>query len=78
MMCLRQQEVQRLEANPTLNVGDVTSINLTRVYGGVENNLLPSRITACFDIRLALYVDQDEFDAKVENGFLIFWNSLFK
>uniref|UniRef100_A0AC34Q9J4 Peptidase M20 dimerisation domain-containing protein n=1 Tax=Panagrolaimus sp. JU765 TaxID=591449 RepID=A0AC34Q9J4_9BILA len=35
-----------------LKLGDLTSVNLTKVDGGVQVNVLPDEIVACFDIRV--------------------------
>ncbi|EDW03378.1 GH11206 [Drosophila grimshawi] len=61
MMQLRKQQVARLENNPELKIGDVTTINLTRIGGGVQSNVVPPELTAGFDCRLALDVNHDEF-----------------
>lgn len=65
MMALRKHQVQRLENNPELNIGDVTTINLTRIGGGVQSNVVPPLLTAGFDCRLALHVNHEEFEAQV-------------
>lgn len=52
--------------------GDVTGINLTIINGGVQINVVPAEIRIVFDIRLAVYVNQDEFQsqARKQNCFL--------
>ncbi|EDW82934.1 uncharacterized protein Dwil_GK22579 [Drosophila willistoni] len=65
MMALRQVQVETLANNPELSIGDVTTINLTRVEGGVQSNVVPPQLTAGFDCRLALDVDHQEFEAKL-------------
>ncbi|CAB3243377.1 unnamed protein product [Arctia plantaginis] len=45
--------------------GDITSINLTQVQGGVQVNVLPENLSVSFDIRIACDVDIDEFDAMI-------------
>lgn len=67
MMALREQEVRRLENNPDLTIGDVTTINLTIANGGVQTNVIPPKMMVCFDIRLALDVDHLEFENKVNS-----------
>lgn len=61
----RQREIDRLDKDPSLLLGDVTTINLTIIKGGVESNVVPPVIEAVFDMRLALSVDHDAFDRKV-------------
>ncbi|ALC40179.1 maker593 [Drosophila busckii] len=66
MMELRKQQVQRLENNPELTIGDVTTINLTRLGGGVQSNVVPPLLTAGFDCRLGLDIDHTEFEAQLQ------------
>ncbi|XP_052842552.1 aminoacylase-1-like [Drosophila gunungcola] len=63
MMELRKVQVQRLQNNPELVIGDVTTINLTKVSGGVQSNVVPPLLMVAFDCRLALDVDHQEFEA---------------
>lgn len=67
MMELRKLQVQRLENNPELTIGDVTTINLTRIGGGVQSNVVPPLFTAGFDCRLALDVNHKEFEEQVRH-----------
>ncbi|XP_030380038.1 aminoacylase-1-like [Scaptodrosophila lebanonensis] len=63
MMALRKVQEARLQSNPKLTIGDVTTINLTRIGGGVQSNVVPPLLTICFDVRLALDVDHQQFKA---------------
>ncbi|XP_020817381.1 aminoacylase-1-like [Drosophila serrata] len=65
MMELRAVQVKRLKDNPKLQIGDVTTINLTTVNGGVQSNVVPPYITATFDCRLSLDTDIAEFEANL-------------
>lgn len=56
----RQQEKNRLEANPELTLGDVTSVNLTKIEGGIQVNVVPSELVAYFDIRVTPHADLDD------------------
>ncbi|KAH8419378.1 hypothetical protein KR222_010034 [Zaprionus bogoriensis] len=67
MLGLRRLQVQRLENNPELNIGDVTTVNLTRIAGGVQSNVVPPLLTAGFDVRLALDVNHEEFEAQLHS-----------
>lgn len=79
MMGLRKLQVQRLENNPELNIGDVTTINLTRIGGGVQSNVVPPQFTAGFDCRLALDVNHETFEQQVSQILLYaVWNVLGK
>lgn len=45
--------------------GKVTTINLTKLKGGVENNVIPAEMSAIFDIRISVDTDLDEFQNQV-------------
>ncbi|XP_016959782.1 aminoacylase-1 [Drosophila biarmipes] len=65
LMEFRAGQVKRLKDNPELLIGDVTTINLTSVVGGVQSNVVPPLITANFDIRLSLDINVREFEANL-------------
>lgn len=65
---LRKNEVQRLESNPELTIGDVTTVNLTMINGGVQGNVIPPIFSITFDVRLAIDVVLNEFEEKVGNS----------
>lgn len=64
-MDMREVEVEKLENNPEMSVGDVTTVNLTIVKGGVQTNIVPPLLTVAFDVRLAIDVDHQTFENKV-------------
>ncbi|XP_059487920.1 aminoacylase-1-like [Neocloeon triangulifer] len=66
-MDLRRREKAKLESNKNLTVGDVTTVNLTQIKGGVQPNVVPPELTVGFDVRLATDVNHDEFEAMI-NG----------
>ena len=43
LLAYRQQEKARLEADPTKTLGDVTTVNLTIMEGGVQTNVVPDK-----------------------------------
>lgn len=45
--------------------GNVTSINLTILKGGIETNVIPAEMSATFDIRISVNTDLDEFERMV-------------
>jgi len=49
----REQEKKRLEENPELTLGDVTTVNLTLMEGGVQVNVVPDKFVLNFDIRIS-------------------------
>ncbi|CAH1644523.1 unnamed protein product [Spodoptera littoralis] len=59
-MTLRAEEKSKVDSGTW--VGDITTINLTQLSGGVQINVLPENLTVSFDIRIAPDVDHDEFD----------------
>jgi len=61
----RQQEKSRLEASPNLTLGDVTTVNLTKIEGGVQVNVVPLELTAYFDIRVTPTTDLDEMEKQI-------------
>lgn len=45
--------------------GNVTTINLTILKGGAQNNVIPAEMSATFDMRLSVNIDVDAFKAQV-------------
>nr|XP_012218382.1 PREDICTED: aminoacylase-1 isoform X2 [Linepithema humile] len=62
---LRTVEKSKLK-DPKIKLGDVTSVNLTKIWGGVQTNVIPTDLTAMFDLRLAPTVDHEEFEATIK------------
>ena len=62
---LRETERQRLAANPALTLGDVTTVNLTIVEGGVQANVVPDKFVLTFDIRITPTTNIVEFEAQL-------------
>ncbi|XP_023954496.2 aminoacylase-1 [Bicyclus anynana] len=65
-MDLRKESKAKLESDPELTIGEVTSVNLTMLNGGIQNNVIPEKLTASFDIRLALSVNFEEFENMIK------------
>lgn len=61
----RKAEVKKLESDPNLGEGGVSSVNLTILNGGVLNNVVPVTFTATFDIRLVPSLDLQAFEKQV-------------
>lgn len=61
----RANEVAKLANNSELSLGDVTTVNLTVLNGGVLGNVVPAEATLVFDIRIANDVDHKTFDEQV-------------
>ena len=64
-MDYRAQEKEKLK-DPKVQIGDVTTINLTQLKGGVQTNVVPTSLTAIFDIRIEPSVDHIEFEAMIK------------
>ncbi|XP_056381087.1 aminoacylase-1 isoform X4 [Hyla sarda] len=63
----REKEKKRLESNSGLTLGDVTTVNLTKVNGGVSCNVIPTEMSVTFDIRIPPTVDLKEFELQIES-----------
>lgn len=50
-----------------LKLGDVTSLNLTMLSGGVQPNVVPAEFKATFDIRVTPKVDMKEFEKLLQS-----------
>lgn len=61
----RKSQQQKLKDNIELNIGDVTTINLTQISGGVQSNVIPPQLTLGFDIRFALDQNMEDFELQV-------------
>lgn len=62
----RAAESARLDANPDeITIGDVTTVNLTILEGGIQSNVVPPLMSLVYDIRLAVNVRLDEFEAQL-------------
>ena len=58
----RQSQELILEKNPDLLLGDVTSLNITKMKGGKQRNVLPPVVEVTVDIRIALTENIVEFE----------------
>ncbi|XP_048518892.1 aminoacylase-1 isoform X1 [Dendroctonus ponderosae] len=62
----RRSQVLKLAGDPTLTLGDVTTVNLTQLKGGVQSNVVPPELVATVDCRLPVTVDDAAFEAQVK------------
>uniref|UniRef100_A0A8C0WY57 N-acyl-aliphatic-L-amino acid amidohydrolase n=1 Tax=Castor canadensis TaxID=51338 RepID=A0A8C0WY57_CASCN len=67
ILAFREKERQRLQSNPHLKEGAVTSVNLTILEGGVAYNVVPATMSASFDIRVAPDVDLKAFEKQLQS-----------
>lgn len=65
IMNYRTEQAEKLKNNPEMTIGDVTTVNLTILSGGLQSNVVPSALVALFDCRLAVDVDHDAFEEMV-------------
>lgn len=63
----RESQIQRLKNDKSLSIGDVTTVNLTQLSGGVQSNVVPPLFEAIFDIRLAITLDLVAFEREIRN-----------
>ncbi|XP_055588181.1 aminoacylase-1-like [Uranotaenia lowii] len=66
MMDFRKHEETRLANNSKLFIGDVTTVNLTMMSGGVQSNVVPPELMLCFDIRVSLDPGATAMEEKIE------------
>lgn len=66
LMQYRETQVKELEGKPVNHLAHVTTVNLTRVSGGVQSNVIPPQMTFTFDMRLAIDVDHDKWIQQLE------------
>ncbi|XP_049789271.1 aminoacylase-1-like [Schistocerca nitens] len=64
-MDYRQEQLDTLQRDPGLWMGDVTSVNLTMVEGGMQANVIPPEMSAVFDMRLNPHIDFDEMERRM-------------
>jgi len=62
LLAFREEEKKRLAANPSFTLGDVTSVNLTIMEGGVQTNVVPDKFVLNFDIRITPTTDMVQFE----------------
>ncbi|XP_023331715.1 aminoacylase-1 [Eurytemora carolleeae] len=62
LMEFRDKEKKRLLDNPQLTLGDVTTVNLTIMEGGVQANVVPEKFKLTFDIRITPTTNIHEFE----------------
>ncbi|KAK7503333.1 hypothetical protein BaRGS_00005254 [Batillaria attramentaria] len=61
----RAEQEKRLNSDSSLTLGDVTSLNINLLQGGVQYNVVPSEMTAGFDVRITPTVDLKKFEEEI-------------
>ncbi|KRZ03068.1 Aminoacylase-1 [Trichinella zimbabwensis] len=64
---IRESEKARMKWNPSLTMGDLMTVNLTELSGGVQPNVVPSEFSAVFDIRLPPTVDCERLRKEIDS-----------
>ncbi|XP_055709779.1 aminoacylase-1-like [Phlebotomus papatasi] len=64
LMERRQIEVDKVKKG--VPIGNVTSINLTKISGGIQTNVIPEEFSATFDIRLSPEDDHQKFEQELK------------
>lgn len=65
-LAFRAEQEALLESDNTKRLGDVTTVNLTMLEGGVQFNVVPAECSAGFDMRITPNVDLQELKKKVD------------
>ncbi|XP_065829472.1 aminoacylase-1-like [Oscarella lobularis] len=63
----RRAQEEKLKSNPQLHIGEIATVNLTIVEGGVLANVVPAELTAVFDIRVPPTIPQKEFEQTISD-----------
>ena len=58
----RAEQKKKLESNSELTLGDVTTVNLTMMEGGVQVNVVPDKFVLNFDIRITPTTNIKQFE----------------
>jgi len=66
-LAYREEQRKLLESDNKLSLGDVITVNLTMVSGGVQVNVVPAELTANFDIRVPPTKNLDEVQKMFES-----------
>lgn len=61
-LSFRKNEEQRLESNSNLTIGDVTTVNVTTINGGIQQNVVPPEISMSVDARMSVNIDHEQFE----------------
>uniref|UniRef100_A0A8C9W9Z1 N-acyl-aliphatic-L-amino acid amidohydrolase n=1 Tax=Scleropages formosus TaxID=113540 RepID=A0A8C9W9Z1_SCLFO len=62
----RESERKRLNTGECFTLGDVTTVNMTKVNGGVAYNVVPAHMDVSFDMRIPPTVDLQDFEERIK------------
>ena len=61
----REEQKKKFEADPNSTLGDGTTVNLTTMSGGVQQNVVPNEFVIGFDIRITPTTILKDFEAMI-------------
>ncbi|KAL0115587.1 hypothetical protein PUN28_010833 [Cardiocondyla obscurior] len=62
----RASEKAKMDLDKNIFAGSVTSVNLTKIWGGVQTNVIPNELHVLFDVRVTSLTDHDELEATIK------------
>jgi aminoacylase len=66
LLNFREEQKKVYDADDSLNLGDVTTVNLTYMSGGVQMNVVPNEFTVGFDLRITPSTSMETFEAMLD------------
>lgn len=63
----RAQEEKKVKTSGCIRLGDVTTVNLTWLEGGIQMNVVPEELKVGFDIRIPPTVDLVAFEGQIKS-----------
>ena len=67
LLSYRETQRKLFAASPEMTLGDVTTVNLTMMSGGVQMNVVPNEFTVGFDIRITPTTQLADFDKMLKD-----------
>ena len=65
LLNFRSEQKTNFENDDSLTLGDFTTVNLTYMSGGVQNNVVPNEFIIGFDIRITPTTPMEKFEAMI-------------
>uniref|UniRef100_A0AAX7V4V5 N-acyl-aliphatic-L-amino acid amidohydrolase n=1 Tax=Astatotilapia calliptera TaxID=8154 RepID=A0AAX7V4V5_ASTCA len=66
LFCIITFSLLRLNTSECFTLGDVTTVNMTMVKGGVAYNVIPAEMDVSFDLRIPPTVNLQEFERQIK------------
>lgn len=64
-LAFQRSEKEKLKNNPDWTLGDVTTMNLTIISGGVQLNVVPAEFTLNFDVRISVTENIEQLERNI-------------